>query len=168
MLKLRTSPSLAFLALLLPMNAAGFTLSQAPVPNDPAAAHGAGAKLWPHVGLSTAHHLLERDGILFVDARPHAAWAAAHIPGAVSLPDAELAGLSPALEGRLRGARALICYGQGDGGEADRVCLALSDRGLRNLAVYPAGIAAWKAARYFLEGQDVPKREHHALLGGQP
>jgi rhodanese-related sulfurtransferase len=156
------------LALLLPLNAAAFTLSQAPVPNDPDAAHGDSAKLWPHVDLSEAHHLLARDGILFVDVRPHAAWASAHIPGAVSLPDAGLAGLSPKLESRLRGARALIFYGQGDGEEADRVSRALSDRGLRNLAVYSGGFAAWKAAKYFLEGQDVPKREHHALIGGQP
>ena len=137
----------------LPLGAATFQYSRAPVVNDPSLTHRPSAALWPHVNIAEARRLLGRPGVLFVDGRTHGEWRQSHLPGAVSLPGFEFDNRYPLLRDRIVHAKALIIYCHGfTCGAADYIAQLLADRGLRNMAVFSGGYPQWKEEGLPLEG----------------
>jgi len=85
----------------------------------------------------------KRKNAIFVDARPDAAYAQGHVPGAVNI---RLEHLRDArIVNRLREAPAIIVYGQNPG-TASAMALAkrLLAMGMANVELFDAGMDAWR------------------------
>ncbi|MGH7442819.1 MAG: hypothetical protein ACREKE_09130, partial [bacterium] len=50
----------------LSLSADSFSLSHAPVHNDPTLTHRPTAKLWPHINIAEARRLLGHDDVVFI------------------------------------------------------------------------------------------------------
>ncbi len=97
------------------------------------------------VSPAQAKVLLDR-GALFLDARPREFWRMNRIPGALPLPEEELATALPPLEPTVRRARAVVVYCSGYGCDASHIVA----RRLRELGIAAGildeGLPAWEDA----------------------
>ncbi len=97
------------------------------------------------VAPAQAKVLLDR-GALFLDARPRDFWRMNRIPGALPVPEEELATALPPLEATVRRARALVVYCSGFGCEASHVVARrLRERGIA-AGILDEGLPAWEDA----------------------
>lgn len=97
------------------------------------------------VPLSRAYALHQAGGHLFVDARPADEYAAAHIPGAVSLPFQSLDGHVDALAALLESDRPLVVYcSNRKCDDALLLALQLQEMGQTNLLYYADGFERWR------------------------
>jgi rhodanese-related sulfurtransferase len=136
--------------------AGAFTLSHAPVVNDPTLTHRDTAKMWPHVS---------QEGVVFLDGRTPEEYAQERIPGAVLLTPADFDNSFPLVKSKLVHAKVLLCYCHGYScGIADYLAQLLAEKGFRTMAVFSGGFPAWKRAHYPTEGSaSKSKSEHHSL-----
>jgi rhodanese-related sulfurtransferase len=91
---------------------------------------------------------------LFVDARDPDDFASGHIPGAVNLPEEDLAtGSSPALAGLAKDRALLVYCADLSCPKSKDLAQALKQMGYANLAVFPGGMEAWKTAGLAVESK---------------
>ncbi len=129
------------------------------------------AGVLPDLVVSAAWLLAHRGEVQALDARPVAAYAAGHLPGAASLPEGRLraevdpvrlpalARLRALLEGAgVRAGRPVVVYDDGSLKEAARVFWVLELLGHPAVAVLAGGLPAWTAAGRPLE-RGTPRAE---------
>lgn len=88
--------------------------------------------------------VLAAPGTLLLDARAGAAFAAGHIPGALSLPLQEFSRVFPGLEPRLRRAGLLVVYcSDRTCGDSPELARRLWEKGLKNLLLFKGGMEEW-------------------------
>jgi len=139
-----------------------FSHSDAPVTNDPRYTRPELMAKWPHISLAEAQRLLGQPGVLFVDGRAYNEWQAGHLPGAIALPVGEFDKRWPMHKKELRKAKVVVIYCHGENcGMADTVADLLSNKGLRNMAVFWGGFPAWRDA-------SLPYRIEPGADGGPP
>lgn len=99
----------------------------------------------PLLRAAEAEQLWHHDGTLFVDVRSTRDYAEGHIAGAISLPEEEFEARFPALQSRLRPARAIVVYCKSeDCGKSLWAAIRLRNAGLAQTHIYPAGWYDWK------------------------
>jgi rhodanese-related sulfurtransferase len=101
---------------------------------------GAQAAVPAPITVAEAGALLGHQGVVFIDVRPDAAYAQAHIAGAVRLPVGTPS--APAVA-PLLGARTAIVYGQG--ADVEQVAARLASLGCRQVRVLAGGMERWLA-----------------------
>jgi len=90
-----------------------------------------------------ATRLNNSEDALFIDARPHKEYEQSHLPGARSIPAAEIEGHLKQIE-KLR-ERPVILYDEG-GLDAERAAKQLARNGFTRLYVIEGGLPAWRKA----------------------
>ena len=85
--------------------------------------------------------------VILIDVRPLGDHAAAHLPGARSIPQAEI----QARHAEVPTAGLVVLYGPGAAGALQEAYLYLRSLGYRNLAVLEDGFAGWVARGFPLE-----------------
>jgi rhodanese-related sulfurtransferase len=100
------------------------------------------------VDVAEAKRRFDKGAVLFLDARPRMIYGLEHIPGALALPEDELATALPALEPHLRNRYDIVVYCSGFGCEASHiVARTLKEKGIPAV-VLQDGMPAWQDAGY--------------------
>jgi rhodanese-related sulfurtransferase len=138
--------------------ASGVKLTAAAIPTEAMAAPApvatdirAGLPVIPDLGrplqveLPTVEKFVNAAGALIVDAREREAFAAGHIPGAVSIPFEDAAREPAVLEKLDARGRPVIVYCSGGSCESSRMLadLMVRDFAMRRVLVYEGGFAEW-------------------------
>lgn len=114
------------------------------------------AEKMPLVQLSDMLNILRDGSRLFVDARPFAEYAQAHLPGALSLPFQTLEKNAEAKTAVLASAKPLVVYCSGP--ECDDsllLALKLRDAGRGDIAVFIGGMELWQSELLNTDGEAV-------------
>lgn len=103
------------------------------------------------IGVREVWEVVNRGGVMFLDARDEGSYRRSHLPGAERLSPEEFESRYPELRERLRGAR-LIVYCSGPRCiKADQLREKLEAVGLQGVELMRAGLAGWIEADYPLE-----------------
>lgn len=116
------------------------------------------------VGPSRATRLANHEDAVFIDARPSKDFDSAHLPGAYSVPAAEVDNQLKQLE-KLR-ERPVILYDE-RGFEAERVAKKLQQNGFTSLYTIDGGLPAWRKADLPVESGSASKSAKSAKGKGK-
>jgi len=107
------------------------------------------------IRLPEAAGFFKNGSAVFLDARPESAYAAGHIPGALSLPWSEVDDRFMRVAAELPLDTVIITYCDGESCTlSHRLALFLMDMGFENVRVLPNGWSVWKEAGLPVESSD--------------
>lgn len=100
-------------------------------------------KSYVEVGTDVVKSALKNNSALLIDARPHKKYLGSTIPGAISIPDTELAKLYGRFPADKNTQIIAFCGGY-ECGKSHKVARKLLSFGYKNVSVYAAGFPAWQ------------------------
>lgn len=106
----------------------------------------------PLASVAEAAQLVAEGRHLIFDARPASDYNAGHLPGALSLPQAQLESVYPQFAPLLRPAQPVLVYCSGHAcDESYELSLFLQRQGCTNVVLFVGGMAEWTAAGQAVE-----------------